>query len=128
MSLERVAEFLCWGPLHEFDPVRLSAVVTIVRVVLLVSVRAEWIDGALHGRGLQEAAEWFRRALATSRPAASATSRSDGSGGKPLPLTGAREALALAPSAGHILGHGRLSHAQAAQDRRHRRRRPRSST
>jgi hypothetical protein len=40
MSLERVAETLCWGPLHELDPARLNAVVTILPIVLLISTRA----------------------------------------------------------------------------------------
>jgi hypothetical protein len=30
MSLDRAAEILCWGPLHELDSARLNAVVTIV--------------------------------------------------------------------------------------------------
>ena len=64
MSLERAAEILCWGPLHELDPVRLNAVVTIIHVVLLIGAKAGLIDSALREREPQEAAEWFRRAMA----------------------------------------------------------------
>jgi hypothetical protein len=78
MSLERVAEILCWGPLHELDPVRLNAVVTIIRVVLLISARAGFFERALREREWQEEAEWFRRAMArTEREAAEAAGRDE---------------------------------------------------
>jgi hypothetical protein len=78
MSLERAAEILCLGPLHELDPVRLNAVVTIIRVVLLISARAGLIDSAMRERESQEVAERFRRAMAkTEREEAEAVARDE---------------------------------------------------
>ena len=70
MSLERVAEILCWGPLHELDPVRLNAVVTIIRVVLLISARAGLFERALREGEFREAEERFRRAMEQTGAAA----------------------------------------------------------
>jgi hypothetical protein len=66
MSLEGAAEILCWGPLHEIDPARLNAVVTIMRVVLLISDRAGLFERALRARQSQEVAERFRQAMERS--------------------------------------------------------------
>ena len=66
------------GPLHERDPVCLNAVVTIIRVVLLISARAGLIDSAMRERESQEVAERFRRAMAkTEREAAEASARDE---------------------------------------------------
>jgi hypothetical protein len=40
MSLDRVAEILSWGPVVELDPARLNAVVTVIRVVLMIGAKA----------------------------------------------------------------------------------------
>jgi hypothetical protein len=40
MSLDRVAEMLSWGPVVELDPARLNAVVTVIRVVLMIGAKA----------------------------------------------------------------------------------------
>ena len=39
-SLDRVAEILSWGPVVELDPARLNAVVTVIRVVLMIGAKA----------------------------------------------------------------------------------------
>jgi hypothetical protein len=48
------------GPLHERDPVCLNAVVTIIRVVPLISARAGLFERPLREHELQEAEERFR--------------------------------------------------------------------
>jgi hypothetical protein len=50
MSLDRMAEILISGPIAELDPARLNAVVTIARVVLLISARAGLFEKAQHER------------------------------------------------------------------------------
>ena len=52
--------------------------VTIIHVVLLISARAGLIDRARRERESQEAAEWFRAAMAkTEREAAEASARDE---------------------------------------------------
>jgi hypothetical protein len=50
MSLDDMAEILSWGPIAELDPARLNAVVTIARVMLLISARAGLFEKAQHER------------------------------------------------------------------------------
>jgi hypothetical protein len=45
MSLDRMAEILSWSPVAELDPARLSAVVTIARVVLMIGAKAGLLAG-----------------------------------------------------------------------------------
>ena len=40
LSLDRVAEILSWAPVVELDPARLNAVVTVIRVVLMIGAKA----------------------------------------------------------------------------------------
>ena len=53
MSLDDMAEILSWGPLLELEPAQLNAVVTIARVVLLISARAGLFENAQHERERQ---------------------------------------------------------------------------
>jgi hypothetical protein len=49
MSLDQMAEILSW-PAAQLDPARLNAVVTVARVVLLISARAGLFEKAQHER------------------------------------------------------------------------------
>jgi hypothetical protein len=61
MSLDRMTEILSCGPVAEFDPARLNAVVTVARVVLVISARAGLVEKAEHKHNRQRVLEQLAR-------------------------------------------------------------------
>jgi hypothetical protein len=67
MSLDQMAEILSW-PVAKLDPARLNAVVTVARVVLMISARAGLFEKAQHERKRQRIiSEMMRREFGAGR-------------------------------------------------------------